>query len=159
MPCGASRSEGQKFVWNNETLSLAQGMFRSGECLGYVNNTSVSKETATHPLPAIRGVQFNLCTKTQDLFCNATRYRQVLAGYPNCKACLAAHADVLKQQGKCTPDQMGSYCGGPVGPAPRIGPHGEPNPPKGSGTMIMKSTDQVQRNNRRCSSLLFGFRG
>ena len=166
MPCGASSGKGQKFVWNNDTLALEKGMFRAGECLGYLN-TSVDEEPAAAE-PSFGGVEFNLCTKTQDLYCNASRFRNVIAGYPQCqrltpsltltlirypecKSCLAANEEVIKQVGKCTAEKMSTYCGGPIGPAPTRGPHDEPDPPKGTGTVVMKSRDQVrvQRVNSR----------
>ena len=81
---------------------------------------------------------------------------------PNCHACLldgnaqtsyltagasdlllghaGAHATELKDT-KCTPEQMENFCGGPVGPAPRVGPSGEKTPPPGSDVLFMRSTD------------------
>lgn len=132
--CGDSNSEGQKYVWDGDMFMLAPGMFRAGECLGYINNTRDSREALPQE-PATD--KFNLCVATQDLYCNTTRWRQVLLGYPDCKACLAAHAATLKSEGKCNDKQMQVYCGSPVGPAPR----GPGKPPKGSGTVVMKSRD------------------
>ena len=80
MVCGANRGEGQKFLWNNDTLVLAKGMFRAGECLGYMNSSGDDQMAAVGSWSA--GVQFNLCTKAQDLYCNASRFRNVLKGYP-----------------------------------------------------------------------------
>ena len=64
-PCGYGKSEGQKYVWNGDTLVLAPGMFRAGECLGYVNNTRDGSDAWPPPEPATD--QFNLCVATQDV--------------------------------------------------------------------------------------------
>eukprot|EP01052_Picozoa_sp_SAG31_P018270 SAG31_NODE_1288_length_8994_cov_4.105003_8_plen_509_part_00 len=141
--CGAGKGEGQQFIWNGDTLKLAPGMFRSGECLGYLNKSIDSGSThivADKSAAAAAGKPGKLCTQTQDLYCNRTRHRQVLEGYPKCKACLGAHAAELKSA-KCTPEQMEFYCGYPIGPAPTVGPKGEKSPPKGASTVVMRSTD------------------
>lgn len=148
--CGNADGEGQKFVWNAEdgTLQLAPGMFRSGQCLGYVNKTS-TMDGAMPMVPrndgyAIKNVHtplYNKCAAMQDLYCNASRFRDVLEGYPRCKACLSQHASDLKKDASCTTQQMAEYCGGPVGPAPRVGPNGEKRPPAGAAMMVMSSTD------------------
>jgi hypothetical protein len=140
-PCGANSGEGQKYVFNNDTLSLAAGMFRSGECLGYINKTATEAtntndklhDSGDTPPAAHLRAQYNLCAAKQNLYCNATRFRNTLKGYPECKSCLQIHAHTLKTDDKCTADQMSAYCGGPVGPAPRVGPKGEKTPPSGSG--------------------------
>eukprot|EP01043_Picozoa_sp_COSAG02_P018924 COSAG02_NODE_896_length_16125_cov_5.083489_13_plen_425_part_00 len=159
-PCGASKGEGQKFVWDGDTLKLAPGMFRAGECLGYkktANHASPNGyQAAVHHDPSglakasvaadskghvgSRSKPNKQCTIAQNLYCNSTRFRQVLEGYPKCKACLETHAAELRVA-KCPSEQMATFCGGPVGPAPRVGPNGEKAPPKGSGVLIMRSTD------------------
>lgn len=155
-PCGTGKSEGQKFVWDGEMLKLAPGMFRAGECLGYRKTLDTSPDGVSTVDTQVLAEQHagldaerfrsssskpsKQCTITQNLYCNSTRFRQVLEGYPECKACLRAHSVELKSA-KCTSEQMQTFCGFPVGPAPRDGPKGEKAPPKGSGVMIMRSTD------------------
>merc|ERR1712232_84364 len=86
------------------------------------------------------GQQSNPCIVAQNELCNATRFRNVLMGYPECNSCLKANAAAL-QNASCTKVQLQTYCGGPVGSPPRVGPHGEKTPPKEGVQMVMKSTD------------------
>jgi hypothetical protein len=111
-PCGAAKSAGQKFVWDGATLKLAPGMYRAGECLGYRSKAAAAEEEQelsagsgdgadAHSLEAAAGSATaedstgkpsKLCTVTQLLYCNRTQHRQVLQGYPACKACLGTCA-------------------------------------------------------------------
>lgn len=130
-PCGLSKGEGQKFIWEGGTLKLAKGMFRAGECLGFIKKSTAVVGAAADAAPssllgssvvaAETAKPSKLCTVTQVLYCNSSRFRQVLEGYPKCKACLGAHAAQLKSA-KCSDEQMKNFCGHPVGACGR-GPH------------------------------------
>eukprot|EP00937_MAST-01D_sp_MAST-1D-sp2_P003889 g3889.t1 len=153
-PCGAAGGEGQHYIFNNDTLALAPGMFRAGECLGYINNTrslslgrgrggggggsgSLGRSGGGDTAPA-----FNACEAAMNQQCNASRFRQVLRGYPACNACLKAVTPALKSNTtRCTDEQITTFCGTPVIAPPRVGPHGEKSPPKDTDTMVMRSTD------------------
>jgi hypothetical protein len=132
-PCGADKGEGQKFIWEASTLKLAPGMFRAGRCLGFIKKSSTwepaaagaaeaaapsnlldSGSVAAAAAAAGSAKPSKLCTVTQMLYCNSSRFRQVLEGYPRCKACLGSHAAQLKAA-KCSQEQMDTFCGHPVG--------------------------------------------
>ena len=151
-PCGAG-VQGQTFVWAASatgpfTIQLAPGMFRAGECIGFVSPSgggavertpgqTAQRERAAR---AARAGREQPCAAAQTLYCgNASRFTDI----PACDACLHSHLAELKAA-KCTAAQIDDpalFCGGVPGPAPRVGPNGAKSPPAGTGTNIMRSVD------------------